>query len=281
MASVSAADEALSSGTAHIEPLAQSAQTAQAQLSLADVQSMVLKRNRDVLRARLEVSKGEAALKAVQATQYPSINVFAFEGAQAAPRSGNNLAVLPGVFQPVTQLYRIRLQVHQAQIALNVARQQLRLSKQNAIAEAKKIYLKTVSLQSAVISRQENLAFLRTLVGYVTAEVKRGAILQVELLTAEAREAQAEYELERDSDDLITAHQSLNRLLDRPLQTEITAIEEPFAPKSEQSAEAVMTQAVIRRPEVTNLKLNASKFRLEEKVALSRYIPDLSVGSTA
>ena len=250
-------------------------------LSIDDVQSIIMKRNRSVLRASAEVAKCESALKAVQATQYPTLAFFGFEGFQTAGGHRNNLAVLPGVFQPVTQLYRIRMQVEQAKISLKIAREQLRLAKQSSVAEAKQTYLRMIALQSAVASRKENLEFLNSLVAYVSAEVKREAVLRVDLMGVQAREAQAEYELERDSDELITAGQNLNRFLDRPLQTTITVLEQPVIPAQYKPAETAMTQAVLRRPEVAALQLNANRFHLEEKITLSRYIPDISLGGTS
>jgi outer membrane protein TolC len=249
-------------------------------LTLSQVQSLALRGNREIRRVHLEVTKSEAAMKAVQSTRYPTILGLAFIGQQVGGGpTGQNLAVLPGVFEPVTQQYRLGMQVKQANIGVQIARQQLRLAKQNVIADAKKTYLQMVALQSAIKSRRQNLAYLQTLVAYVDSEVRRGATLKVNLTKARAKEATAEYELARDSDDYITAGQTLNQLLDRPLHTVFEVSDEQlFQPASENAQ--VTVQAVNARPELFRIRLSANIAKLEQKVVLSRYIPDISFGAT-
>ncbi len=255
-------------------------QSEESSLSLKDAQSLALNRNRDVQRANLEVKRSEAALKAVISTRYPQILAFAFEGGQLNRPNVDNLAVLPGVFQPLTQQYRIGMQVHQASLAVQVARQELRLVKQTTVAEVKKDYLAMVALQSAIRSREQDLTFLQNLASYVEAEVKRGSVLKADLLMVQARVAKAEYELDRDKDQFITIGQTLNRLLDRPPKTAVPVKEESFTMEPDIQSEAAITQALTRRPELTEVKLNVQRFDLGQKIERSRYIPDISFGAT-
>lgn len=249
-------------------------------LTLHDVEILALQHNREVSRAALEVSKSEASLRAVQTTRYPTILGIAFIGQQVTQSAPQNLAILPGVFEPVTQQYRLGMQVRQAKLLVQIAKQQLRLTKQNAVADAKKTYLRMVALRSAIKSREQNLAYLRTLVGYVDAEVKRGAALRVDLMVVQAKEATAEYELARDSDDYITAAQTLNQLLDRPLKAIIEVADDRSMLEPVVANESAAAQAVARRPEVARLRFSAERSYLEQKVLISRYIPDISFGAT-
>lgn len=249
-------------------------------LTLHDVEILALQHNREVSRAALEVSKSEASLRAVQTTRYPTILGIAFIGQQVTQSAPQNLAILPGVFEPVTQQYRLGMQVRQAKLLVQIAKQQLRLTKQNAVADAKKTYLRMVALKSAIKSREQNLAYLRTLVGYVDAEVKRGAALRVDLMVVQAKEATAEYELARDSDDYITAAQTLNQLLDRPLKAIIEVADDRSMLEPVVANESAAAQAVARRPEVARLRFSAERSYLEQKVLISRYIPDISFGAT-
>lgn len=249
-------------------------------MTLHDVQVLTLQHNREVSRAALEVSKSEDGLRAVQTTRYPTILGIAFIGQQVTQSTPQNLAVLPGVFEPVTQQYRLGMQVRQAKLLVQIAKQQLRLAKQNAVADAKKTYLRMVALKSAIKSREQNLAYLKTLVGYIDAEVKRGAALRVDLMVVQAKEATAEYELARDSDDYITAGQTLNQLLDRPLKAVIEVSDDRSVLEPVVANESAAAQAIARRPEVARLRFNAERSYLEQKVLVSRYIPDISFGAT-
>jgi outer membrane protein len=265
---------------AQTEPVTMEAtQSAQA-MTLHDVQVLALQRNRDVSRAILEVTKTEAGLRAVETTRYPSILGIAFIGQQVTQDTPQNLAVLPGIFQPVTQQYRLGMQVQQARLLVQIAKQQLRLAKQNAVAEVKKTYLRMVALKSAIKSREQNLAYLRTLVGYVDAEVRRGQALKVDLMVVQAKEATAEYELDRDSDELITAAQTLNQLLSRPLRAAIEVSDERGVLEPVGNNDNAATQAVARRPEIARVRFAAQRSLLESKVTLARYIPDISFGAT-
>lgn len=248
-------------------------------LTLPDVQTLALHGNRAVQKALVEVGKAEANLQAVKKTRYPSILGFAFAGQQVTGSLPQNLAILPGVFEPVTQQYRLSLQVKQATLLVQIAKQELRLAKQNAVADVKKTYLRLVAQQSAIRARQKNLEYLHTLVSFVDAEVKRGSALRVDLMSAQAREATGEYELARERNTFVTELQTLNQLLNRPLkdQIEVRADALPVVSIDEQAS----SYAVASRPELSRIKLNANRSRLEQKVVLSRYIPDVSFGTTA
>lgn len=263
------------------EPLSITAnQSVPATLTLPDVQATVLKKNRDVQRARIEVSRTEAALQAIKASRLPAVLVFTFTGQQIDSRYGQNIGVLPGMFGPVTQQYRLSMQVHQANLDVQTAKQGLRLAKQVAVSDVKKAYLRMVALQSAIVSRKDNLDSLLTLEKYVEADVNRGAALRVDLMMVQAKRARAEFELDRDKDDYITAGQTLNRLLDRPINTVFQVSDDPFPTPREMTRESAVSTALANRPELFQLKFAEYRAHLEQKVQLSHYIPDISFGGT-
>jgi len=249
--------------------------------SLHDIESLAVKGNREVQQAKLEVSKSEAALRAVQTRRLPSFSSITFWGQQVDSGYRQNLAALPGVFEPVTQQYRIGMQIQQAKIDLDIARQKLRLAKQNAVAQVKKTYIRLSALKSAIASREQNLAFLTTLQGFVESENRRGAALRVDVLSVSSKRARAEFELERDRDELITLMQTLNRLLDRPINTHIEIADIQFVTHAEIESERAIFQARSARPEIAQLKFDAARLDLDRKIEKSLYIPDISIGGTA
>jgi outer membrane protein TolC len=250
-------------------------------LSLHDIETLAVKRNREVQQANLEVSKMEAALRAVQTRRLPSINSLTFWGQQVDSGYKQNLASLPGVFEPVTQQYRIGMQIQQAKIDLSIARQKLRLAKQSAVAQVKTTYIRMAALKSAIVSREQNLAFLMTLQGYVESENKRGSALKVDVLSINSKRARAEFELERDRDEFITLTQILNRLLDRALNTPFEITQMQFVVHPEIESQFAIFQAKASRPELAQLKFDAVRLELERKIEKSLYMPDISIGGTA
>jgi len=248
-------------------------------VSMNEAQAMALRQNRDVLEASLEVSRTQATLKSIVATRFPKILALAFTGQQLNDPYGWNTAVLPAVFQPVTQQYRLDLQVREATLRVRIAQQQLRLAKQRAVAEVKRSYLSMLALQSAILSFEQNLVFLHELERYVDSEVQKGAALPVDLLLVQARAARADFEVDRAKYELTTLGQTLNRLLGRPTLVKMDLIEEPMAATIELSANATIDEALAKRPELAEVKLDVHQSDLKSKIEFSRYIPDISVGA--
>ena len=248
-------------------------------VSMNQAQAMALTQNRDVTRASLEVRKTEANLKAILTTRYPKLLALAFTGQSVAYPEVVNTVVLPAVFQPITQQYRLDLQVREAALTMQVAKQRLRLTKQHTVAEVKKAYLSMLALQSAITSLEKNLFFLDELRRYVECETKKGSALPADLLLVQARVAHADFELARAEDDLKTMEQSLNRQLNRPLQAELILTEESTAPFTEMNEQATIAEALAKRPELTEVKLGVHRANLESKIQLSGYIPDISIGA--
>ena len=122
-------------------------------LSLSEVQAFALKQNPDVLKAALEVNKSSAILKAVITQRYPKILALAYVGQQLNSTGGKyseNYAVVPGAFQPITQQYRLGMEVQAATLNVRIAQQRLRLAKQRSVAEVKNLYLSMLALQSSI-----------------------------------------------------------------------------------------------------------------------------------
>jgi len=104
-------------------------QVLQGSISLDDAQNIALNQNRDVLEASIEMRRSESLLRALITTRYPKILAIAFTGQQLTSYEGHyvrNTLALPGVFEPVTQQYRLSLQVRQAQAQLQITRERFR-----------------------------------------------------------------------------------------------------------------------------------------------------------
>ena len=90
--------------------------------------------------------------------------------------------------------------------------------------------------------------------------------------------ARADFEVQKAKVDLNTMGQTLNRLLGRPIRTEFILVNEPAAIVNESKEENQISQALNQRPELNELKFNIHREKLEGKIELSRYIPDISFG---
>ena len=103
--------------------------------------------------------------------------------------------------------------------------------------------------------------------------------MTVDALVVEARVARADFEVEKAKVDLNTMGQTLNRLLGRPIRTECVLVDEPASAVAESDEDNQISQALKQRPELNELKFNIHREKLEGKIQLSCYIPDISFGA--
>jgi outer membrane protein len=249
-------------------------------ITLNEAQDIALTQNRDVQQAILEVSRNDALMKSVIAQRYPKLLSFTFVGQQLNNPYPYNFATLPGVFQPLTQQYRLGLQVREAEALVRISHERLRRMKQEAVADVKRNFLSILALRSSIDSLQENLNFLRELERYVKSEAARGASLPVDVMLVQARTAKADYELEKARDDMETMNQTLNRLLARPVRNELKLLDDSTVAQIDRNANDTIDMALRNRPELSEGKLAIRRASLERKVQMSNYIPDVSVGGT-
>jgi outer membrane protein len=249
-------------------------------ITLNEAQDIALTQNRDVQQAILEVSRNDALMKSVIAQRYPKLLSFTFVGQQLNNPYPYNFATLPGVFQPLTQQYRLGLQVREAEALVRISHERLRRMKQEAVADVKRNFLSILALRSSIDSLQENLNFLRELERYVKSEAARGASLPVDVMLVQARTAKADYELEKARDDMETMNQTLNRLLARPVRNELKLLDDSTVAQIDRNANDTIDTALRNRPELSEGKLGIRRASLERKVQMSNYIPDVSVGGT-
>jgi outer membrane protein TolC len=249
-------------------------------ITLNEAQDIALSQNRDVQQAVLEISRNEALMKSVMAQRYPKISSLTFFGQQADSPYTRDFATLPGVFQPLTQQYRLGLQVREAQTLVQISHERLRRIKQETVADVKKNFLSILALRSSIDSLQENLNFLRELERYVKSEAARGASLPVDVMLVQAKTAKADYELEKARDDMETMNQTLNRLLARPVRNELKLLDDSTVAQVERNPNDTIDTALKNRPELSEVKLDVRRASLERKVQMSNYIPDISVGGT-
>jgi len=251
---------------------------AQTRLSLPEAQEIALKQNPEVREAYLEIKKSESHLRSIIAQRYPQAFAAIFGGQQMTGNDWKDFVVVPGVYQPVTQQYRLGLMTREARIQVEVSRQRLRLAKQRTIANIRINYLSMLALQSSITSLQENLDFLGELERYVASEVRKGAALEVDALLVRARVARADFELAHAKDDLTTLMQTLNRMLGRAPRSEMVLVDQAPSPIVEGDEDTAIDGAFAKRPEMSEIKLNIRRYNLESRIQLAGYIPDVGIG---
>ena len=274
-------------------------------LTLEQAVTMALQQNRDVQTAALEVGKTEVLRRANQTSRLASLQVGVTEAYNLTPfdltfKTGD-LGTIPGVgpvpsqdttirdspafhtlglakaAQPLSQQYRIGLQLDQAAVQERLAGTNLQLTRQTTVAGVKEAYYQVLMAQTALEAAEEYAQALCELERVVTEQVQREAALRADLLDVQSRLASAEANVLSARNNLATAKERLNLLLGRSLDTDYRVSPVPAMPAPEPKREEARSRALSRRPEVARARLNLQSAATDVKLKQAEYIPDLNL----
>ncbi|MDI6853335.1 MAG: TolC family protein [Deltaproteobacteria bacterium] len=273
-------------------------------LTLEEAVSTALRDNRQVKNAALEVSKSEHMLAAVRTRRWPSFDVIVGENwLLNPPENFNALGGAPGVLpipipitsatnlvsnrqptalmtglmaQPLSQQYRIGLNISMHDVMRDIAREQLRAKRQSVASEVKRLYYGILQTQSSLESVEETIRFLRELNRLSSRYLKEKTVLKSELLEAQARLAQEEQQQIVLHNQLATQKQQLNDLMGRNILTEFRVNPVPEATAQENDLDGARARALQQRPEVQESRLKVRQAEYDRWIKQSEYIPDIS-----
>jgi outer membrane protein len=180
-------------------------------LTLDQAIALALRQNHSVRNAELEAEKSGDVLAANRTYRLPSMQLFSVAAVQllkqevSSLNTNNNVfnnSVFPGVgpffsvavprrptavvagliLQPLSQQYRIGLNIKQAKLSREAAREQLRLVKQSTIDSVKESYYGILQTQSALDSIQEAIISYRELERLTSEQVAQRVSLKSTIL---------------------------------------------------------------------------------------------------
>ena len=277
-------------------------------LTLDQAISLALRDNRQVKNAQLGVGKANDDVAAARTYRLPKFEFNALAGQQLISPDftftkgvlGNyaNVGPIPDrdikmstpsrptailfgqVTQPLSQLHRIRLNIKQATLLTDVAREQLRGQEQSVVNNVKRTYYAIVQTESALQSVRQALASYRELERVTGDYVVQQVALKADDLEVKTRLAKTETEELTVGNQLTTLKEQLNQLVGRDIRTEfrVSAIPEPSL--FETDLAAARTRALDQRPEIREARLRVQQAELDKRVKKSEYIPDISLAAT-
>ena len=277
-------------------------------LTLDQAISLALRDNRGVMNARLGIGKAEDDVAAARTYRLPKFEFNALAGQQLISPDftftkgvlGNyaNVGPIPDhdvkmstpsrptailfgqVTQPLSQLHRIRLNIKQAALLTDVAREQLRGQEQSVVNNVKRTYYAIVQSESALQSVRQALAFYRELERVTGDYVAQQVALKGDDLEVKTRVAKTETEELTVGNQVTTLKEQLNQLLGRDIRTEFRVSAIPAPSLFETDLAAARTRALDQRPEIREAHLRVQQAEVDKRVKKSEYIPDVSVAFT-
>jgi outer membrane protein len=274
-------------------------------LTLDDAVSLAVKNNRVLKNSGLEAQKFDYRVNTARSRRLPQFQFAVLGGellhsfdftfpagsfgtfASTGPIPSTNAKIhTPAVFttyltgafdQPLTQLYKIGLGIRATEIGRDIAREDVRATRQKLVAEVRSAYFDLLATQTGVDATRQAVASLeeaqRVTVRYRTEQT----VLKADALEIDARLAKSQYDLSVTQNGLATQREHLNQLLGRDLNTPFRA--EPIQNDDEQglTLEAAKQRATENRPEIRQAHLKEKQAEYDRRAAKAEYIPDLSL----
>jgi len=273
-------------------------------LTLDQAISIALRDSRQVKNAQLSVGKAGDEVAAARTFRLPSMHAYSLLSQQLVKldTSLNNSEtnVVPGVgpifsigtarrptaifagqiLQPLSQQYRIRLEIKQAGLAREVEGEKLRQAEQTTVNQVKRNYYGILQTQSALDSLREAIRYYRELDRVTVDNVTQQVSLKADSLEVKTRLAKTEYEALNLTNQLATEKEQLNNLLGRDVRTGFRVAAIPDAVGIDADLTLARSRALDQRPELREARLKVSQAEVDRRIKKSEYIPDVSVGFT-
>jgi len=271
-------------------------------LTLDEAISLALRDSRQVKNARLAVGNAGDALAATRTLRLPSMHLYALASQQLVKQDSNfdnsSSTLIPGVepffsisiprrptaflagliLQPLSQQYRIGLNIEQAGLARDVESEKLRQVRQSTVNQVKQTYYGILQTQSALDSLLEAIRYYRELDRVMADNVAQQVSLKSDSLEVKTRLAQAEYEALNLTNQLTTEKEQLNNLLGRDVRVEFRVATVPDVNGIDADLALARSRALDQRPEVREARLKVKQAEVDRSIKKSEYIPDVSVG---
>ncbi len=273
-------------------------------LTLDEAISIALHDSRQVKNSQLAVGKAGDELAATRTLRLPSMNLYALASEQLVKQdaslddpSSNIItgvepffsigiprkptAIFAGqILQPLSQQYRIGLNIKQAGLARDVESERLRQVKQSTVNQVKQTYYGILQTQSALDSLLEAIRYYRELDRVMGDNVAQQISLKSDSLEVKTRLAKAEYEALNLTNQLTTAKEQLNNQLGRDVRTEFRVAAVPDVNGFDADLALARSRALEQRPEVREARLKVKQAEVDRRIKKSEFIPDVSVGFT-
>jgi outer membrane protein len=277
-------------------------------LTLEQAVALALQNNRQVQNAALEVGKKIDQAAAARTSRLPAFNLYFLESYLLSPieftfpqgsigtfpstgpipatdktiRTERQLAtfVATQATQPLSQLYRLGLNVQLQEVGGAVAQEELRQQRQAVVYDVKQVYYGIFQTLSSIAALNVTLQSYRELDRLVTDYVRQHKALKVDSLEVKTRLAKAEYDLLTLRHTLDTQQEQLNNLMGIDIGTalRVAPVPDPVSDALDQTAASA--RALAQRPELKAAQLKVQQAEYNRRIKLAEYIPDLSLAFT-
>lgn len=181
------------------------------------------------------------------------------------------------VYQPLTQLYNVHLNVQLLQVGKQLSEEQLRQQRQQITNSVKDAYYGLLQTQSALEAANENVQALREVERTTDQYLKEKSALPYQSAGVKAELAQAELQVITLQDNMATQKENLNDLMGRDITSEFSLSGVPDALPEEQSLDLARQTAVANRTEIRQAQFKVAQATYARRLEKANYIPQVGI----
>jgi outer membrane protein TolC len=288
-----------------LSPVARGQETQAEVLTLEQAVALALGENREVKSAAIEVEKYSDKLAALRTKRLPEFKVYTMASQLLTPMSYTfekgvfgsypDIGPIPGktteistprrmtfyisgqINQPLSQLYRIKLNLKQMGVGQEIAEQKLRLQRQTIINNVRRGYYAILQTQSSLRASEESIRLYQELDRVTGEYVVQQVALKADSLEVQTRLEKAKFDAATLRDQLATQKEQLNQLLGRDVQTDFNVSPVPALSGDETDLAAAREHALQQRPEIKEAQLKVKHAEYDRKIKKSEFIPDIGL----
>jgi outer membrane protein TolC len=185
--------------------------------------------------------------------------------------------IIGQINQPLSQLYRIGLNLKQIGIGREIAEQQVRSQRHAIVNRVRHAYYAILQTQSALRASEEAVKLYQELDRLTENYVVQRVAMKAEGLEVKTKLARSEYEALAMRDQLASQKEQLNQLLGRDIRTGYKVSAAPEFSQYEVDLAGARERALKQRPEVQEARLKVRQGEYDRRLKKSEYIPDVSL----
>jgi outer membrane protein TolC len=179
--------------------------------------------------------------------------------------------------QPLTQLYKLNLNIKLNESTREYERERLRDTRLALVTEIKRLYYSIAQTSSALDANTHTLTMLRELNRTVAMRVTQRVALKADGLNVEARIAQSELAQLSLRHTLASQKEQLNQLIGRDVQTLFEVADVPDIALDEVDLTLAQSRALESRPDVKQAHIKVEQAELARRISKADYIPNIGL----
>ncbi len=179
--------------------------------------------------------------------------------------------------QPLSQLYRIKLNLKQLGVGRQIAEQQLRQQRQAIINNVRRSYYAILQTQSSLQASEESIRLYQELDRVTGEYVVQQVALKSDSLEVRTRLEKARYDAQSLRDQLASRKEQFNQLLGRDVQAGFSVHPVPALSGDETDLATAREHALQQRPEIKEAQLKVKHAEYDRKIKKSEFIPEVGL----